>query len=249
MQDKDADRQISQMIEFIRQEAKEKADEINVKTEAEFNAKKLSQVVKARAELKDEYTTKRKEVAVKKRIARSRAIKDSRFEQMRERDQILKELKQTIFAQLSQVASHNKYADFMQALIVQGLLTILEHSVELHCRQMDLAMVKKVLPTALAQFKELVKAEVGSEPECTVTVSTNEFLPPPPSYSSTGPSCYGGITLIARNGKIICRNTLDARFEHAFAELLPVTRSAIFGQRGAAKVPRKLAHTEDEKHN
>ena len=48
MQASDAERQISQMIEFIKQEAREKAEEIHTKTDAEFNAKKLNQVVAAR---------------------------------------------------------------------------------------------------------------------------------------------------------------------------------------------------------
>jgi len=48
MQASDAERQIAQMIEFIKQEAREKADEIAVKTDAEFNAKKLNRIVQAR---------------------------------------------------------------------------------------------------------------------------------------------------------------------------------------------------------
>ena len=42
MNSADADRQIEQMIAFIAQEAKEKAEEIQVKTEKEFMADKLS---------------------------------------------------------------------------------------------------------------------------------------------------------------------------------------------------------------
>ena len=42
MNSADADRQIEQMIAFIAQEAKEKAEEIAVKTEKEFMADKLS---------------------------------------------------------------------------------------------------------------------------------------------------------------------------------------------------------------
>jgi len=42
MQQVDADRQIQQMIAFIAQEAREKAEEISVKTEKEFMADKLS---------------------------------------------------------------------------------------------------------------------------------------------------------------------------------------------------------------
>jgi len=248
MQSSDAERQISQMIEFIKQEAREKAEEIFVKTEAEFNAKKLGQIVKARAELKDEYTAKRKEWASKKRIDRSRKVNSARFEQMRERDRILKELKATISDQLADVGSHPQYPSFVKALIVQGLLTILEYTIELRCREADLAIVKKVLPDAVTQFKQIVQKEVGSEPQVEVTVATDKdkFLPPARS-GQAGPSCSGGVTLVARNGKIICRNTLDARFELAFAELLPEIRNTLFGKRAVAKVA-KVRDGHEEKH-
>jgi len=245
MQASDAERQISQMIEFIKQEAREKAEEIFVKTENEFNAKKLQQIVKARQELKEEYANKRKDVAGKKRIARSRAINNARFEQMRERDHLLKELKNTISAKLNDVSSHPKYAELVQSLIVQGLLTILEHQVELRCREVDSAIVKRVLPAALKQFKDLVKAETGVEPEIAVEVNTSNFLPPPPTQGYTGPTCSGGVVLTARFGKIVCRNTLDARFDLAFAELLPVIRNTIFGKRAMAKI----AGGDEEKHH
>ena len=48
MNSDDAERQILQMIEFIKQEAREKAEEISVKTENEFNANKLTSVLKGR---------------------------------------------------------------------------------------------------------------------------------------------------------------------------------------------------------
>lgn len=239
MQAQDAERQIAQMIEFIKQEAKEKAEEINVKTEAEFNAKKLNKIVQARQELKEEYAQKKKEVASKKRIARSRLINNARFEQMRERDRILKELKASISEKLSEVAGHPKYAELVLSLIVQGLITILEDKVELKCRQADLSIVEKALPTALKQFKEIVKAEVGVEPQVEVTVNKSDFLPGPATKDNTGPSCAGGVSLSARHGKIVCHNTLDARFEQAYQELLPVTRAMIFGKRAAVKVAQK----------
>jgi len=245
MQQADADRQISQMIEFIKQEAREKAEEIFTKTEAEFNAKKLGQIVKARAELKDQYANKRKEVAGKKRIARSRQINSARFDQMRERDQILKELKLSIVDKLSEVSKHPKYQDFLLSLIVQGLLTILEHQVEIRCRETDVALVKKVLPTAVEQFKALVEKEVGGAPEIEVTISDTR-LPPAAVKGQAGVSCAGGVVLVARAGKIICRNTLDTRFEQAFAELLPMIRNTVFGKRSGVKTAPKR---EEQKHH
>jgi V-type H+-transporting ATPase subunit E len=55
MNDKDVDKQIKQMVDFITQEAKEKANEILIKATEEFNIEKLrlvnQEVRECRAEL------------------------------------------------------------------------------------------------------------------------------------------------------------------------------------------------------
>jgi hypothetical protein len=79
-----AERQINQMIAFIAAEAKEKVEEIRVKTQSEFNADKLSRVTAARLNLKEELARKENDKEVRKRIARSKEINNARFEQMEE---------------------------------------------------------------------------------------------------------------------------------------------------------------------
>lgn len=51
--------------------------------------------------------------------ARSRLINNARFEQMRERDRILKELKAAIGQKLNEISQHPKYPAFVESLIVQ----------------------------------------------------------------------------------------------------------------------------------
>lgn len=245
MNPSEAEKQISQMIEFIKQEAREKADEIGVKTEAEFNAKKLTAIQAARNELNDEYTKKRKEASSRKRITRSRMINEARLNEMRERDKILKELKVAVLAQLAGVSAHPKYKEFIRVLLVQGFMTIMESKVDIRCREVDVSIVQSQVDSALAEFKRIVHAQTGIEPRVEVSVNTKEYLSPPPSKDSVGLTCAGGVVLTARGGKIVCRNTLDARFELAYENLLPVTREIIFGRRADVRKPPKA----EEKHH
>lgn len=231
MSSSDSSSQIKQMIEFIKQEAREKAEEIQVKTDAEFNAKKLNLIHHARMEIKEEYTKKRKQASAEKRIAQSRLVNSARFEQMRRRDILLKELKTEVTSRLAEVAKNPKYPDLIKNLIIEGLITIMESKVEIKCRQVDLSIVQRQLDPALEQFKALMKKDCNLVPDVNVTLNTSEFLPPAPTAGNSGLACTGGVNLTARGGKILCRNTLDARAEHAFHDLLPTVRELLFGKR------------------
>ena len=68
MNSADADRQIEQMIAFIAQEAKEKAEEISVKTEKEFMADKLSLETQLSATIRAENDKQKKNFLIEKRM-------------------------------------------------------------------------------------------------------------------------------------------------------------------------------------
>jgi len=67
MNDDNAKRQISAMISFIMQEAKEKAEDIRRDTEKEFNADKLNKERALMISIKEEYARKKKERIVQKK--------------------------------------------------------------------------------------------------------------------------------------------------------------------------------------
>ncbi|KAH0467878.1 hypothetical protein IEQ34_002911 [Dendrobium chrysotoxum] len=62
MNDADVSRQIQQMVRFIRQEAEEKANEISVSAEEEFNIEKLQLVEAEKRKIRQEYERKQKQL-------------------------------------------------------------------------------------------------------------------------------------------------------------------------------------------
>ena len=62
----------SQMVQFIHQEAKEKAAEIKLKTDEEFNIEKLRMVEAEKQKIRAEYERKEKQVEVTKRMYAAR---------------------------------------------------------------------------------------------------------------------------------------------------------------------------------
>ena len=63
------------MIKFIQQEASEKAQEIKLKADEEFNIEKLRMVEGEKQKIRAEYERKEKNVEVQKRIAQSNEVR------------------------------------------------------------------------------------------------------------------------------------------------------------------------------
>jgi len=235
MNKQDAERQITAMIGFIRQEAKEKAEDIMRDIEREATADKLNKERTLTSSIKDEYAKKKKDKIVNKRIERSRKENEARITRMRERDNIIKQLKEEVLEKLADVAKDKKYPDLVKYLIVQGLMTITENKIILQCRKEDVAIVKAQIDGAVKLYQEFIKTNTGIVPKCQVDLS-NEFLAPAPVKGRKQVSCSGGVVLSSRNGTIVCRNTLDSRLELCFDNLIPQVRALLFGVRDAPNV-------------
>ncbi|MCE7766532.1 hypothetical protein GQL56_28285, partial [Pseudomonas putida] len=107
--------------------------------------------------------------------------------------------------------NHHIYEKLLQDLIVQSLLRLKEPCVLLRCREDDVSLVEGFLDAAKEEYAE--KAQVHS-PE---VIIDQIYLPSAPSHHNAhGSSCYGGVVLASRDGKIVCENTVDARLEVVF---------------------------------
>ncbi|KAK4478381.1 hypothetical protein RD792_013848 [Penstemon davidsonii] len=229
MNDEDVSKQIQQMVRFIRQEAEEKANEISVSAEEEFNIEKLQLVEAEKKKVRQEFERKTKQVEVKKKIEYSMQLNASRIKVLQAQDDVVTAMKDATSKELLRVSDNkNTYKALIKGLIIQSLLRLKEPSVLLRCREMDVNVVKSVLEDAKRDYAE--KASVNA-PNVTID---KIYLPPPPSgKNSLGPSCSGGVVLASQDGKIVCENTLDARLDVVFRQKLPEIRKRLCGKVGA----------------
>ncbi|KAF5734778.1 V-type proton ATPase subunit E [Tripterygium wilfordii] len=227
MNDTDVSKQIQQMVRFIRQEAEEKANEISVSAEEEFNIEKLQLVEAEKKKIRQEYERKQKQVEVRKKIEYSMQLNASRIKVLQAQDDVVNSMKDAAAKDLLQVShDHHGYKRLLKDLIVQSMLRLKEPAVLLRCRKEDLHLVESVLKSAREEYAE--KANVHS-PE--ILVDTNVYLPPAPSHHNLhGLHCSGGVVLASRDGKIVFENTLDARLDVVFGKKLPEIRKWMFGQ-------------------
>ncbi|KAK4492285.1 hypothetical protein RD792_003088 [Penstemon davidsonii] len=226
MNDADVSKQIQQMVRFIRQEAEEKANEISVSAEEEFNIEKLQLVEAEKKKIRQEYERKEKQVEVRKKIEYSMQLNASRIKVLQAQDDLVNSMKESASKHLLHVSQHHHtYKHLLKDLIVQSLLRLKEPSVLLRCRKDDVHLVESVLHSAEEEYSEKAKVH---PPEIIVD---HIYLPPAPAHHDAhGPSCSGGVVLASRDGKIVFENTLDARLDVVFRKKLPEIRKSLFGQ-------------------
>jgi len=228
-----AEMQINQMCAFIKQEATEKAEEIRVKTDKEFMAEKLQLETQASLAVRAEHERNVKNYYISKKIEKSKKMTEARFETMRKRDDKMQELRARVLSKLSSVSKNNSYPQLIRYLIAQGLMTLMESKVKIQCRREDLKIVESELQAGITLFKTTASKASGVTPVVEVTIDT-EYLPPAPT-GAPGPSCTGGLLLSAREGQLLCRNTLDHRLDIVFDRLKPTLRGLLWGVRDSVK--------------
>lgn len=213
--------QIRQMVNFILQEAHEKANEIRVKTEHDFNLEKQTLVHEAKLAIQDEFAKKEKDREIQDRIARSAEIGECRVKKMKVRDDLLQTLLSEAGAKCAMVARGQNYPHLLQKLIVQGLIKIDEEECTIYCRGEDVKTVEEILPDAMEEYVAIMERESGVKLSPKVKLNDNRDKDLPDST-------YGGVKLTAAAGKIVCDNTMSARLTLVYDELLPSIRAIIF---------------------
>jgi len=214
---------LRRMVAFIESEAKEKAQEIRVRAEEEFQVQRQSYVQAEKAKITKEYERKEKAEEVQRKIATSHSINQNRLKLLKAREDLIFKLYNDAKQQLNTVSRDpNTYKALLKQLILQGLLKLQETKVVVKVREVDLDLARDCLSDASSQFK----AKTGRE----VTLSLDTvFLAPPAGANNKGESCAGGVVLHSFGGRVVCDNTLDQRLALSFEQRLPEIRKVLFG--------------------
>ncbi|MQL78391.1 hypothetical protein Taro_010804 [Colocasia esculenta] len=185
MNDADVSKQIQQMVRFIRQEAEEKANEISVSAEEEFNIEKLQLVEAEKRKIRQEYERKEKQVEVHLLFSEySMQLNASRLKVLQAQDDLVNSMKDAACKELLRVSDNSAaYTRLLKDLIVQALLRLKEPSVLLRCREADRALVESVLNEAKQEYA--AKTQVHPPK---ITIDEQVYLPSPPKgHEAHGP--------------------------------------------------------------
>lgn len=221
--------QIMQMTQFILNEAKDKAEEIDAKALQEFSVEKTKFINQTKDKMAQEFARKSKVQETQIAIARSTAINKARLEKVRARQDVLGNIQAEAKTQIDkelQAADKNKA--FITNLIVQGMLMLLESNVEVRCREVDQKVVESCFDAAKKEYARVVKEEAGIAKTCELSLDKTVKLAPPPSQAKHGLSCLGGVVLACQNASITIDNTIDSRLDLVIEQAKPTIRKLLF---------------------
>jgi V-type H+-transporting ATPase subunit E len=137
---------------------------------------------------------------------------------MKERNKCLLEIRESMVKKLRETmkSDRKRYLETVKNLILQGMIKLLEPSLQIKCRKDDLNDIKGMLKDLETKYhKYMTEQTKRDEYSCTLTVLDDTFL-----TDDKDQGC-GGIILYTENSRIVCPNTLINRLDLSFEELLP----------------------------
>ena len=220
MNDQEVFAQINQMVQFIHQEAKEKAAEIKLKTDEEFNIEKLRMVEAAKQKIRAEYEAKEKQVEVQKRIAQSNKVRDSRMQCLKEREKAMQGVLSEAAKMLpALVADSSSYGKLLEGLVLEALIQLADQKVKVKPTAGGKAATQKALVGATEKYVAWATKEMGKEWASKIQVELD------PNELKTG---IGGVEVCGFGDKITLANTLQQRLLLAYDTQLPKLRATLF---------------------
>lgn len=154
------------MTAFIRQEALEKAKEIQIKADEEFAIEKSKLVRQETASIDASYEKKFKQAGMSQQITRSTVGNKSRLRVLGARQQLLDDIFEKARGRLGDISKGDKKAEYQEIcknLILEGMYALSESKLQLKIREADKDVVKKAISDAQKEYKENVGKDVTLE--------------------------------------------------------------------------------------
>ena len=161
------------MTAFIRQEALEKAKEIQIKADEEFAIEKSKLVRQETSAIDSQYEKKFKQASMSQQITRSTLSNKTRLKVLSARQELLDDLFEKARSKLTNYANDkSKYQEMCKNLILEGAYALNENKIAVRARKADYDVVKKALDGAKKEYKdnmsndiEIVLDEKNAQPE------------------------------------------------------------------------------------
>jgi len=207
---------LKKMTAFIRQEAMEKAREIEIKADEEFAIEKSKLVREETSAIDSQYEKKFKQAQMSQQITNSTLANKTRLKVLTARQQLLDEIFEQGRKKLAEgTKDKSKYADTLKNLILEGAYALNEQKIQIRGRKADYELIKKAIEAAAKEYKDNLKKDIS--------FSLDESVPLPEESA-------GGVVIVGGGGKIEINNTLEERLSLLEETALPAVRHTLFGK-------------------
>ncbi|ODV60750.1 H(+)-transporting V1 sector ATPase subunit E [Ascoidea rubescens DSM 1968] len=213
-------KELHKMEAFIKKEAEEKAKEIKLKADEEYEIEKANIVRSEISSIDSLYESKLKKASLQQQITKSTISNKTRLQILSEREKILDDIFELTANKLKIITTKNNdndsenYKKILIGLIQEGLLSLLESKIYLRLRKNDVSLVKDSIEDLEKYYKEKTSHET------TIEILEDQFL---------DDNVNGGVIIINSTKKIDIDNTLDERLKLLSELSLPAIRLKLFG--------------------
>lgn len=149
------------MTAFIKQEAMEKAREIEIKADEEFSIEKSKLVRQETQSIDTTYEKKFKQAQMSQQITRSTVANKTRLKVLSARQELLDDIFEQAEKKLGDVTKDkSKYQVVLKNLALEGFYALNEKKVQVRGRNADFGVIKKSLEDACKEYKEKTNKEI-----------------------------------------------------------------------------------------
>ncbi|OTA54633.1 ATPase, V1/A1 complex, subunit E [Hypoxylon sp. EC38] len=216
LSDDQVGQELRKMTAFIKQEALEKAREIEIKANEEFSIEKSKLVRQETDAIDAAHAKKLKQAAMSQQITRSTVANKTRLKVLAARQQLLDDIFDAASKRLSEGTKDKaKYKVILKNLLLEGLYALSESDIQVRARKEDYNEVKDAIKDAEEEYKK----NTGKETK--VTIDEENPLPE---------GSAGGLVIVGGQGKIDINNTFEERLLLLQSSALPAVRETLFGK-------------------
>lgn len=130
--------ELKKMVSFIRQEALEKAREIHIKADEEFQVLKARLIQQDKAKIDTQYDLKCKEALRKQQILKSQSTNQARIQLLNAQDKLVDDFFDGLRKASANIESNKEaYKQFLKDLIVASIFKVSESEFEVQFREKD----------------------------------------------------------------------------------------------------------------
>ncbi len=151
------------MTAFIKQEAMEKAREIEIKADEEFAIEKSKLVRQEQASIDSTYAKKFKAASMSQQITRSTVANKTRLKVLSARQEMLDNIFEEAQKKLGEhTKDEGKYREILKNLMLEGFYALNEPSLQVRARKQDYDITKKAIDAACKEYEENLKRDISA---------------------------------------------------------------------------------------
>ncbi|AEO54860.1 hypothetical protein MYCTH_2297977 [Thermothelomyces thermophilus ATCC 42464] len=165
LSDDQVGQELRKMTAFIKQEAAEKAREIEIKADEEFAIEKSKLVRQETDAIDAAYEKKFKQAAMSQQTTRSTVANKTRLRVLGARQALLDDIFAAAEKQLGDATKDaGRYQEILKGLLLEGFYAMDEPRLQVRARKADYEVVRKAIDDAASEYKE----KTGKEVEATI---------------------------------------------------------------------------------